>query len=80
MPAVNERALVERCQRGDPSAFRQLVDARKDLVFALVARTLGDAARATRVRARFPDGTTREWTDIAANARVSLDASLDRPN
>lgn len=41
---------------------------------------LGDAARATRVRARFPDGTTREWSDIAANARVSLNASLDRQN
>ena len=46
MPAVNERALVEHCQRGDPSAFRELVEARKDLVFALVARTLGDPARA----------------------------------
>jgi len=33
---------------------------------------LGAAKAADAVRARFPDGSTREWTNIAANRRFSL--------
>ena len=46
MQAVNERELVERCRSGDEHAFQELVDRYKDLVFALIARTLQDRARA----------------------------------
>lgn len=46
MDLVNERALVERCRSGDESAFQELVDRHKDLVFALIARTLQDRSRA----------------------------------
>jgi RNA polymerase sigma-70 factor (ECF subfamily) len=43
---LNERELVERCRSGDEHAFQELVDRYKDLVFALVARTVQDRARA----------------------------------
>ena len=43
---VNERELVERCRRGDEGAFQELVDRYKDLVFALIARTVQDRSRA----------------------------------
>ena len=46
MHAVNERELVERCRSGDEGAFQELVDRYKDLVFALVARTVQDRSRA----------------------------------
>src|ERR1700704_5834539 len=46
MEAVNERELVERCRRGDEGAFQELVDRYKDLVFALIARTVGERSRA----------------------------------
>ncbi|HZT76346.1 MAG TPA: sigma-70 family RNA polymerase sigma factor [Vicinamibacterales bacterium] len=42
----NERELVERCRSGDEHAFQELVDRYKDLVFALIARTVQDRARA----------------------------------
>jgi RNA polymerase sigma-70 factor, ECF subfamily len=46
MDLVNERALVERCRSGDEGAFQELVDQYKDLVFALIARTVQDRSRA----------------------------------
>src|SRR5499426_4676542 len=46
MEAVNERELVERCRSGDERAFQELVDKYKTLVFALIARTVQDTARA----------------------------------
>src|SRR6266496_390023 len=46
MEAINERELVERCRRGDEVAFQELVDRYKDLVFALIARTVQDRSRA----------------------------------
>ena len=46
MEAVNERELVERCRRGDEAAFQELIDRYKDLVFALIARTVQDRSRA----------------------------------
>src|ERR1700726_2477640 len=46
MEAINERELVERCRRGDEGAFQELVDRYKDLVFALIARTVQDRSRA----------------------------------
>src|SRR4029077_7101670 len=46
MEAGNERELVERCRRGDEGAFQELVDRYKDLVFALIARTVQDRSRA----------------------------------
>src|SRR5437773_8979960 len=46
MQAVNERELVERCRSGDEHAFQELVDSYKDLVFALIARTVQDRSRA----------------------------------
>ena len=42
----NERDLVERCRLGDEDAFQELVDRYKDLVFALIARTVPDRSRA----------------------------------
>src|SRR5947207_222925 len=46
MDAVNERELVERCRSGDERAFQDLVDRYKDLVYALIARTVQDRSRA----------------------------------
>ena len=46
MEASNERELVERCRRGDEGAFQELVDRYKDLVFALIARTVQNRSRA----------------------------------
>src|SRR5438309_10916252 len=46
MDAVHERELIERCRRGDEGAFQELVDRYKDLVFALIARTVQDRSRA----------------------------------
>jgi RNA polymerase sigma-70 factor, ECF subfamily len=46
MDAANERALIERCRRGDEVAFQELVDQHKDLVFALIVRTGIDRTRA----------------------------------
>jgi RNA polymerase sigma-70 factor (ECF subfamily) len=40
LTAAAERALVERCRAGDEHAFQELVDRHKDLVFALIARTV----------------------------------------
>jgi RNA polymerase sigma-70 factor (ECF subfamily) len=42
----SERELVERCRTGDERAFQELVDRNKDLVFALIARTVQDRSRA----------------------------------
>ena len=44
--AATERALIERCRAGDEGAFQELVDRYKDLVFALIARTVQDRSRA----------------------------------
>ena len=46
---VEEHELVARCRQGDETAFRELVDQYKGLVFALVARSLTDRARAEEV-------------------------------
>src|SRR3954470_20458641 len=46
MEDVHERELVERCRSGDEHAFQELVDRYKDLVFALIARTVQDRGRA----------------------------------
>jgi RNA polymerase sigma-70 factor (ECF subfamily) len=49
MTAATERELVERCRRGDEQAFRELVDQYKGLVFALIARSVPNRARAEEV-------------------------------
>lgn len=49
MDHANERDLIERCRVGDEGAFQELVDRYKDLVFALIARTLPDRSRAEDV-------------------------------
>src|ERR1700704_6368945 len=46
MEDVHEHELVERCRSGDEHAFQELVDRYKDLVFALIARTVMDRSRA----------------------------------
>jgi RNA polymerase sigma-70 factor (ECF subfamily) len=46
---VAEHELVERCRQGDETAFRELVDQYKGIVFALIARTISDRARAEEV-------------------------------
>ena len=46
MDAAHERELVDRCQRGEEAAFQELVDQYKDLVFAVIARTVQDRGRA----------------------------------
>lgn len=43
---VAEHELIERCRQGDETAFRELVDQFKGLVFALTARSVRDRARA----------------------------------
>jgi len=46
MEPVRERALVDRCRREEPGAFEELVDQFRNLVFALIARTIPDRSRA----------------------------------
>jgi RNA polymerase sigma-70 factor (ECF subfamily) len=46
MTATSEHLLVERCRQGDETAFRELVDQYKGLVFALIARSITNRARA----------------------------------
>jgi RNA polymerase sigma-70 factor (ECF subfamily) len=46
MEPVRERELVERCRRDEPGAFEELVDHFKNLVFALIVRTVADRSRA----------------------------------
>jgi RNA polymerase sigma-70 factor (ECF subfamily) len=46
MDLVHERELVERCRRGDEGAFQELVERYKDLVFAMIGRTVQDRSRA----------------------------------
>jgi len=46
MSEFDERDLVARCQRGDDRAFQELVDRYKDLVYALVTRSVSGTARA----------------------------------
>ena len=41
-----ERELIERCRQGDETAFRELVDQHKNLVFALIARSVPNRGRA----------------------------------
>jgi RNA polymerase sigma-70 factor (ECF subfamily) len=41
--------LVDRCRQGDERAFRELVDQYKGLVFALVARSVSNPARAEEI-------------------------------
>jgi RNA polymerase sigma-70 factor (ECF subfamily) len=43
---ASEHELVERCRQGDETAFRELVDQYKGLVFALIARSIANRARA----------------------------------
>jgi RNA polymerase sigma-70 factor (ECF subfamily) len=38
--------LIERCRRGDESAFRQIVDEHKSMVFGLIGRAIPNRARA----------------------------------
>ncbi len=49
MKATPEHELVERCRQGDETAFRELVDQYKGIVFALIARSVSDRARAEEV-------------------------------
>lgn len=46
MSATSEHELIERCRRGDESAFRELVDRYKGLVFGLTARSAATRGRA----------------------------------
>ena len=46
MRATSEHELVERCRQGDETAFRELVDQYKGLVFALIARSIPNRGRA----------------------------------
>ena len=45
MEPARERELVDRCRREEPGAFEELVDQFKNLVFALIARTVQDRSR-----------------------------------
>src|SRR5437870_13411943 len=45
MEPVHARELVDRCRREEPGAFEELVDHFKNLVFALISRTVSDRSR-----------------------------------
>lgn len=49
MDATSEHTLIARCRQGDEGAFRELVDEYKGLVFALIARSISNHARAEEV-------------------------------
>jgi RNA polymerase sigma-70 factor (ECF subfamily) len=46
---VAEHLLIDRCRQGDETSFRELVDQYKGLVFALIARSIANRARAEEV-------------------------------
>jgi RNA polymerase sigma-70 factor (ECF subfamily) len=46
MEPDHERELVERCRRGEVGAFEELVDRYKNLVFAMIHRTIPDPSSA----------------------------------
>src|SRR5215203_5674885 len=46
MRATPEHELVERCRQGNETAFRELVELYKGLVFALITRSIASRARA----------------------------------
>lgn len=46
MPESPDQDLIDRCRRGDESAFRQVVDEHKAMVFGLIARSVTNRARA----------------------------------
>src|SRR4051812_10564951 len=46
MEAPYERKLVDRCRRDDPGAFEELINHFKNLVFAVIIRTVSDPSRA----------------------------------
>lgn len=46
MDATSEHTLIARCRQGEEGAFRELVDAYKGLVFALITRSVPNHARA----------------------------------
>src|SRR5215208_7279389 len=43
---VDDRELIERCRAGDDTAFAELVDRYKDLVFGLIYRMVPDRGMA----------------------------------
>jgi len=45
MRATPEHELVERCRQGNETAFRELVELYKGLVFGLIARSIANRAR-----------------------------------
>ena len=49
MKVTSEHELVERCRQGDETAFRELVEQYKNLVFGLIARSIADRSRAAEV-------------------------------
>jgi RNA polymerase sigma-70 factor (ECF subfamily) len=46
MADFDERDLIERCRAGDDSAFEELVDRYKNLVYAMVGRIVPDRSQA----------------------------------
>lgn len=42
MPDIDERGLIERCRTGDESAFGELIEQYKDLVYGLIHRLVHD--------------------------------------
>ena len=46
MRVTPEHDLIDRCRKGDETAFRELVDQYKGLVFSLIARSVINRARA----------------------------------
>jgi RNA polymerase sigma-70 factor (ECF subfamily) len=46
MTATSEHVLVERCRQGDETAFRELVEQYKGLVFSIIARSITNRGRA----------------------------------
>jgi RNA polymerase sigma-70 factor (ECF subfamily) len=49
MKLTSEHELVERCRQGDETAFRELVEQYKVLVFSLISRSVANRARAEEV-------------------------------
>jgi RNA polymerase sigma-70 factor (ECF subfamily) len=45
MPEIDERSLIERCRRGDDSAFAVLVEAYKHQVYGLIYRMIYDRSQ-----------------------------------
>jgi RNA polymerase sigma-70 factor (ECF subfamily) len=71
MDQASERHLIARCRSGDEAAFGELVDQYKNLVFALISRTVSDQTRVEDLAQDVFLRVYRGLPDFRAQSRLS---------